>query len=60
MILHKNFVFLIFGYFCAVYTDNKSYFMNKLMKNYYKNCRITHYIRLISYPLSIKLFEKAI
>lgn len=58
--LHKNLVSSIFRHFCTVYTENRSYFVNELVKDYYKNCEITHYTRLISYPLSTELFERAV
>lgn len=60
MNLHKNHVSSIFGHFRAVYINNKNYFVNELMNNYYKNCKITHYIRLISHLLSTRLLERLI
>lgn len=58
--LHKNYISSIFGHFWVMYINNGSHFVNDLMKNYYKNCGIIHYIELISHPSSIMLFEKEI
>ena len=58
--LHENHVSPVFEHFCAVYTDNGSHFVNKLVKKYYRNCGITHYIGPISHLLSTGLLERAV
>ena len=34
--------------------------MNKLVKDYYKNCEITHHTELVNYSLSTGLFERVV
>ena len=58
--LHENHVFLIFGHPRAVYTDNGSHLVNELVRDYYRNCEITHYTGPISHASSTGLLERAV
>lgn len=58
--LDKNYVSSIFKHSWAVYTDNRSQFVNQIMNDYYKNCNIMYYKELISYLSSTRFFEKAV
>lgn len=58
--LYENYIFPILRHPRIVYTDNGNHFVNELVKNYYQNCGIIYYTRLISYPLSMRLLERVI